>query len=99
LPCAIRSPNNQRLQLLRQWAGDYRAECIIDLIWHACHTYAIESYLVKQWVEEELGLPYLRLETDYSPADSARLAVRIEAFMEMTLSRRPTRTRAAGPAS
>jgi benzoyl-CoA reductase/2-hydroxyglutaryl-CoA dehydratase subunit BcrC/BadD/HgdB len=94
LPCAVRSPNNQRLRLLRQWMVDYRAECVIDLIWHACHTYAIESYFVRRLVEEDLGAPYLRLETDYSPADSARLVVRIEAFMEMTLSRRPAQTRA-----
>ena len=93
LPCAVRSPNNQRLRLLRQWAVDYRAECVIDLIWHACHTYAIESYLVRRLVEEDLVLPYLRLETDYSPADSARLVVRIQAFMEMTLSRRPAHSR------
>jgi benzoyl-CoA reductase/2-hydroxyglutaryl-CoA dehydratase subunit BcrC/BadD/HgdB len=32
--------------------------------------------------EEELGLPYLRVETDYSPSDSARIAVRVEALLE-----------------
>ena len=30
--------------------------------------------------EKELGIPYLRIETDYSPSDSARIAVRIMMF-------------------
>jgi len=32
--------------------------------------------------EEKLGIPYLRIETDYSPSDSARIAVRVEALFE-----------------
>jgi benzoyl-CoA reductase/2-hydroxyglutaryl-CoA dehydratase subunit BcrC/BadD/HgdB len=87
LPCAVRTPNARRLQLLRQLAADYRAGCVIELIWQACHTYAIESFQVKRLAEEELGLPYLRIETDYSPSDSARIAVRIEALMETVLYR------------
>ena len=43
----------------------------MELIWQACLTYDVESYRVKRFVEEELGLPYLRIETDYSPSDSA----------------------------
>ena len=31
-----------------------------------------------------LGLPYLRIETDYGPADAGRLAMRIEALLELT---------------
>ena len=32
--------------------------------------------------EKELGIPYLRIETDYSPSDSQRIAVRVEALFE-----------------
>jgi len=32
--------------------------------------------------EQELGIPYLRIETDYSPSDSARIATRVEALFE-----------------
>ncbi|HOP79353.1 MAG TPA: 2-hydroxyacyl-CoA dehydratase family protein, partial [Armatimonadota bacterium] len=60
----------------------YRAECIVDLIWQGCTTYDIESFYVKKLAEEELGIPYLRIETDYSPSDSARIAVRVEALFE-----------------
>ncbi len=76
------TPNDRRLDVLRQMAADYRPECIIELIWQACLTYDVESHRIKRFAEEELGLPYLRIETDYSPSDSARIAVRVEACLK-----------------
>ncbi len=35
----------------------------------------------------QLDIPYLRIETDYSPNDSARIAVRVEALFETLRSR------------
>jgi benzoyl-CoA reductase/2-hydroxyglutaryl-CoA dehydratase subunit BcrC/BadD/HgdB len=87
LPCSVRTPNKRRLASIRQLAREYRAECVIELIWQACLTYAIESFQVKRLVEQELGLPYLRIETDYSPADSTRIATRVEALVEMVRNR------------
>jgi benzoyl-CoA reductase/2-hydroxyglutaryl-CoA dehydratase subunit BcrC/BadD/HgdB len=83
LPCSVMTTNDRRLQLLEQLAKDYNADCIVDLIWQACLTYDVESYFVKQLAEEKLRIPYLKIETDYSPSDSARIAVRIEALFEM----------------
>jgi benzoyl-CoA reductase/2-hydroxyglutaryl-CoA dehydratase subunit BcrC/BadD/HgdB len=37
---------------------------------------------VKELAEKEIGIPYLRIETDYSPSDSARIALRVEALFE-----------------
>jgi benzoyl-CoA reductase/2-hydroxyglutaryl-CoA dehydratase subunit BcrC/BadD/HgdB len=68
--------------VLRDLSAEYRPECIIDLIWQACLTYDVESYLIKELSEKELGIPYLRIETDYSPSDSARIALRVEALFE-----------------
>jgi len=82
LPCSVMTRNDRRLDSLRRLARDYRPECLIELIWQACITYDVESYRVKRLAEEELGLPYLRIETDYSPSDSARIAVRVEALFE-----------------
>jgi len=82
LPCSVMTRNDRRLESLRQLAEFYRPECVIDLIWQACLTYDVESHRVKHFVEAELGLPYLRIETDYSPSDSARIAVRVEALFE-----------------
>ena len=43
----------------------------------------MEAFKVKKFVTEELGLPSLHLETDYSESDTEQLRVRIEAFLEM----------------
>lgn len=82
LPCSVMTKNDRRLEVLCDLAAEYRPECIIDLIWQACITYDVESYLVKELAEKELGIPYLRIETDYSPSDSARIALRVEALFE-----------------
>jgi len=82
LPCSVMTRNDRRLENLRQMAADYRPECLIELIWQACLTYDVESYRIRRLAEQELGIPYLRIETDYSPSDSARIAMRVEALLE-----------------
>jgi benzoyl-CoA reductase/2-hydroxyglutaryl-CoA dehydratase subunit BcrC/BadD/HgdB len=82
LPCSVMTRNESRIDLLRRLAAEYRPACVIELIWQTCLTYDIESYRVRRLAEEELGIPYLRIETDYSPSDSARIAVRVEALFE-----------------
>lgn len=86
-PCAVMSHNDRRLDALAQLVGQYRPDCIIDLVWQACLTYDIESTRVRRWAEQECELPYLRIETDYSPSDSARIAVRVEALFEVARAR------------
>jgi len=82
LPCSVMTPNDRRLDTLRRLAAEFRPECIVELIWQACLTYDVESHRVRRLAEEELGLAYLRIETDYSPSDSARIAMRVEALFE-----------------
>jgi len=96
LPCSVMTCNDRRLDWLRQMAKDYRPECVVELIWQACITYDVESSRIRRLAEEELGLPYLRIETDYSPSDSARIAVRVEALFETVRARRPAGV-CAGP--
>jgi len=88
LPCSVMTPNDRRLDILGQLASEYRAECVVELVWQACLTYDIESHRVRRRVEEQLGLPYLHIETDYSPSDSTRIALRVEALLETVRGRR-----------
>lgn len=81
LPCSVMTRNDRRMDMIRELAAEYRADCIIDLIWQACITYDVESYRVKE-LAQEMSLPYLKIETDYSPSDAARIAVRVEALFE-----------------
>lgn len=98
IPCSIKTPNKARLELIRRLAAEYRAEAIIDLAWHACLTYSVESFWVRLLAEQELGVPYLRIETDYSLADAERISLRVEALVENAIRRRhrtpPDRARA-----
>jgi len=89
LPCSVMTPNDRRQDWLRKLAKEYRADCIIELVWQACLTYDVESHRVKRLAEEELKMPYLRIETDYSPSDSARIAVRVEALFETVRAASP----------
>ncbi|MCY2953382.1 MAG: double-cubane-cluster-containing anaerobic reductase [Planctomycetota bacterium] len=82
LPCSVMTRNSKRLEVLRQLAGRFRPQAVIELIWQACLTYDVEAFHTRRLVEEDLGLPYLRIETDYSPSDSARVATRVEAIFE-----------------
>ena len=92
LPCSVMTPNQRRLETLRRLVREYRPECVIELIWQACLTYDIESHRIRRLAEEEFGLPYLRIETDYSPSDSVRIAVRVEALFETVRGRTATAT-------
>jgi benzoyl-CoA reductase/2-hydroxyglutaryl-CoA dehydratase subunit BcrC/BadD/HgdB len=83
LPCSVMTPNNSRIDRLRTLVAKFRPQCVIELVWQACLTYDIESSRVRKFVEEELQLPYLKITTDYSPSDSARIAGRVEALVEL----------------
>ncbi|HUT92973.1 MAG TPA: double-cubane-cluster-containing anaerobic reductase [Thermoguttaceae bacterium] len=82
LPCSVMTLNDRRLESLGRLAETYRPDCVIELIWQACLTYDVESRRVRRYAEEELGIPYLHIETDYAPSDSARIAVRVEGLFE-----------------
>jgi benzoyl-CoA reductase/2-hydroxyglutaryl-CoA dehydratase subunit BcrC/BadD/HgdB len=82
LPCSVMTRNERRLETLRSLAARFRPHCVIELVWQACLTYDVESCHVRRLAEEELRLPYLKLTTDYSPADSARIRARVTALVE-----------------
>ncbi len=87
LPCSVMTANDRRLDLLTSLAEQFKVQCIVDLSWQACLTYDVESWRVKQLAEETLHLPYLRISTDYSPSDTARIALRVEALFETVHAR------------
>lgn len=81
--CSCMAPNENRFRLLDEMITDYRADAVIDVELSACHTYAIEAYKIKEFINGEKGIPYLSIETDYSSADIGQLTTRISAFIEM----------------
>jgi len=61
IPCSCMSPNNGRFELIGRLIGEYRVDGVVNLTWQACHTYIIEGELVRRYVSENFGLPYIRL--------------------------------------
>lgn len=83
IPCSVMSPNEGRLQLLDEMIEDFAIDGVIDLIWRACHTYAVESTAVARHIANKSGKPFITLETDFGDNDREQMRVRIQAFLEM----------------
>jgi len=83
IPCSCMTPNTGRLELIQRLSEEFKIDAVVDLVWHACLTYSIESWQVEKHVREQLGLSYLKIETDYSESDRERLSVRIQTLLEM----------------
>jgi benzoyl-CoA reductase/2-hydroxyglutaryl-CoA dehydratase subunit BcrC/BadD/HgdB len=85
--CGVMSPTPNRLELLGRLCAQFSADGVIEMVLPSCHAYAAETRRVRKFLKDR-GLPFLSLETGYSPGDTARLKTRIAAFVE-TLRRRP----------
>jgi benzoyl-CoA reductase/2-hydroxyglutaryl-CoA dehydratase subunit BcrC/BadD/HgdB len=83
IPCSCMTPNSGRMELIGRLAREFRVDAVVDLVWHACLTYSVESWQVEKYVREDLGLSYLKVDTDYSESDRERLSVRIQTMLEM----------------
>lgn len=83
IPCSCMSPNQGRFELVERLAREFQADGVIDLTWQGCHTYNIESYSLRKYLQERSATPFLQIETDYSESDTEQLKVRIEAFLEI----------------
>lgn len=81
--CSCMSPNPRRMELLNRLIDDFHVDGVVDLVLQACHTYNVETSLVRRLVKEKKGLPYTVVETDYSQADVGQLNTRMAAFIEM----------------
>ena len=81
--CSCMSPNPNRMALLEKLIDDFKVDGVVDLVLQACHTYNVETALVRRLVKEKKGIPYTVVETDYSQADVEQLNTRMAAFLEL----------------
>ena len=87
LACSCMTPNRGRFGLLDDLIGRFRPQGVIELVWSACHTYSLEARAVRRHVEARHRLPYLMIETDYSPSDSQQIRLRVESFLSLVEGR------------
>lgn len=80
--CSVMTPNEGRLDNAAAMARAYRVDGVVEVVLQACHTFNVEAEHVRRRMEAE-GIPYLKLETDYSQGDTGQVETRLGAFLEM----------------
>lgn len=81
IDCACFTPNEARIEKIKQMVKDKQADGVIYYTLSFCHTYNVESFLVKTALQDS-KIPFLAIESDYSPEDSGQIKTRVEAFIE-----------------
>ncbi|NTV12812.1 MAG: 2-hydroxyacyl-CoA dehydratase [Desulfobulbaceae bacterium] len=81
IDCSCFTPNDERIVQIAKEYQSSKAQGIIHYSLQFCHTYNIEEIKVRELCERE-NIPYLSIESDYSPEDVGQLQTRIEAFLE-----------------
>ena len=80
--CAVMTPNENRMKQIRELVDEYKVDGIVDIVLQSCHPFSIERQRIKK-LSEELKVPYISIETDYSKSDVGQLTTRLQAFIEM----------------
>lgn len=80
--CSVMTTNEGRIENTKEMCEKYKVDGVIEMVLQACHTFNIESTTMQKMCDEE-GIPYMKLETDYSTTDSGQIETRLAAFIEM----------------
>jgi len=84
--CACFTPNTERLDNIKEMVTRLNAGGVIHYALQFCTPYMMEAYKAKK-VSDTIGVPFLRIETDYSMEDMGQLKTRVGAFLEMLQAR------------
>ena len=80
--CSVMTTNEGRIENTKEMCEKYKVAGVVEMVLQACHTFNVESTLMQRMCDEE-GIPYMKLETDYSTADSGQIETRLAAFIEI----------------
>ena len=79
--CSVMTPNDGRMKNTLAMCEKYHVDGVVENVLTACHTFNDESARMQKAVEGA-GIPYLKIETDYSAGDQGQIDTRIAAFIE-----------------
>ncbi|MFA6823224.1 MAG: double-cubane-cluster-containing anaerobic reductase, partial [Geobacter sp.] len=77
IDCSCFTPNTERIDQVLKEYEESGAQGIIDYCLQFCHTYNIEAVKLRKACEER-GIPFMAIESDYSPDDVGQLKTRVE---------------------
>jgi benzoyl-CoA reductase/2-hydroxyglutaryl-CoA dehydratase subunit BcrC/BadD/HgdB len=80
-PCAFMRPSRERLDLVIKLAKEFRVDGVIWYQLRYCDTYNMEFFYFNN-IMKEIGLPVLKLESEYDVEERGTLLNRIESFIE-----------------
>ena len=81
IDCSCFTPNDERIEQVLKEFRESQADGIIHYSLQFCHTYNIEEIRIREACVME-GIPYMFIESDYSPEDVGQIQTRVEAFLE-----------------
>ena len=79
--CSVMTPNDGRMENTLAMCEKYHVDGVVESVLQACHTFNVESARMQE-VVEGAGIPYMKIETDYSNGDMGQIETRIAAFIE-----------------
>lgn len=79
--CSVMTPNDGRMENTLAMCEKYHVDGVVESVLQACHTFNVESARMQETVEGA-GIPYVKIETDYSNGDMGQIETRIAAFIE-----------------
>ena len=82
IDCACFTPNEERVGHILDLTKDFKASGVIHYSIQFCTPYSTEAYKVEKALQG-MGIPCLKIETDYGMEDMGQLKTRVEAFLEM----------------
>lgn len=81
-PCPTFADNSQRIYRLKQLIKENQIQGVIYHVLRGCLVYDHEYKRIEDELGQ-LGIPVIRLESDYNEEDIEQLRIRIEAFIEL----------------
>ena len=80
--CSVMMPNLKRIEILPKLLEEFKIDGVIEIVLQTCHPYSVETRAIKE-LTNNLGIPYMPIETDYSEFNIGQIQTRISAFIEI----------------
>ncbi len=87
IDCPCFSPNEERLDNIQEIVREHRIEGVVHTILQFCHGFNVEAGAIDGRLKD-LGVPSLKIVSDYSEEDGEQIRVRMEAFREIVQANR-----------
>ena len=81
-PCPTFADNSQRIYRIKQLIKENQIQGVIYHVLRGCLVYDFEYRRIENELGQ-MGIPVIRLESDYNEEDIEQLRIRIEAFIEL----------------